>query len=217
MIITAVRHLTPVRFDKGVSDVDKPLSESCDIEGAKLLRNVDNARSKRYKSNGSIPAYRYGFTSPYVRCRQTAKQIQGVAHIWGESVLLRESAHPDQEVLLTHKKLVTVESAFDLRDRVMRFLDFVHSFDGGSVIVVTHGDVLNAFRWCLEGLSLSEFQGLFRDKTNFIPFGCSLTWDNYSNTMTKSTLEDGVLDAIGIRDVTSEWAYSAIPTDFDKD
>ncbi len=217
MIITAVRHLTPVRFDKGVNDVDKPLSESCDIEGSKLLRNVADARREGYPSHGSIPAYRYGFTSPYVRCRQTAKQIQSVAFEWGESTLLRESAHPGQEVLLTHKKLVTVESAFDLRDRVMRFLDFVHSLDGKSVIAVTHGDVLNAFRWCLEGLSLSEFRDLFRDKTNFIPFGCALTWDSHLNTMTKSTLEDGVLDAIGIRDVTSEWAYSAIPTDFDRD
>jgi broad specificity phosphatase PhoE len=109
-----------------------------------------------------------------------------------------------------------VESAFDLRDRVMRFLDFVHDVPCVRVIAVTHGDVLNAFRWCLEGLSLSEFRDLFRDKTNFIPFGCALTWDNGRNTMTKSTLDDGVLDPIAIR-LSSEWAYSAIPTNFDKD
>lgn len=217
MIITAVRHLTPVRFDKGVSDVDKPLSEMRDIEGEKLLRNVADARREGYKPHGSIPAYRYGFTSPYVRCRQTAKQIQSVAFEWGESTLLRESAHPGQEVILTNKHLATAESAFDLRDRVMRFLDFVHSLDGRSVIAVTHGDVLNAFRWCLEGLSLSEFRDLFRDKTNFIPFGCSLTWDSHLKTITKSTLDNGTFYQIAIRHVASEWAYSAIPTDFDKD
>lgn len=215
MIITAVRHLTPVRFDKGVSDVDKPLSEMRDIEGDKLLRNLDESRY--WFPNKNVLAYHYGFTSPYVRCRQTAKQIQGVAHMWGESTLLRESAHPGQEVLLTNKHLATAESAFDLRDRVMRFLDFVHSLDGRSVIAVTHGDVLNAFRWCLEGLSLSEFRDLFRDKTNFIPFGCSLTWDSHLKTMTKSTLDNGTFYQIAIRHVASEWAYSAIPTDFDKD
>lgn len=215
MIITAARHLTPVRFDKGVSDVDKPLSEMRDIEGAKILRNLDEVRY--WSPNKGVPQYTYGFTSPYARCRQTAKQIQSVAYEWGESTLLRESAHPGQEVLLTNKKLVTVESAFDLRDRVMRFLDFVHDIPCIHVIAVTHGDVLNAFRWCLEGLSLSEFRDLFRDKTNFIPFGCALTWDNGRNIMTKSTLDDGVLDPIAIRHVIGEWAYSAIPIDFDKD
>lgn len=215
MIITAVRHLTPVRFDKGVSDVDKPLSEMRDIEGDKLLRNLDESRY--WFPNKNVLAYHYGFTSPYVRCRQTAKQIQSVAYEWGESPLLRESAHPGQEVLLTNKNLVTAESAFDLRDRVMRFLDFVHDVPCVHVIAVTHGDVLNAFRWCLEGLSLSEFRGLFRDKTNFIPFGCALTWDNGRSTMTKSTLDEGVLDPIAIHPVASEWAYSAIPTNFDKD
>jgi hypothetical protein len=214
VIITAVRHLTPIRFDKGVSDVDKPLSEMRDIEGAKLRCNLDGLRY--WSPNKDVPEYTYGFTSPYTRCRQTAKQIQSVAYEWGESTPLRESAHPGQEVLLTHKKLVTVESAFDLRDRVMRFLDFVHDVPCVRVIAVTHGDVLNAFRWCLEGLSLSEFRDLFRDKTNFIPFGCALTWDNGRNTMTKSTLDDGVLDPIAIR-LSSEWAYSAIPTNFDKD
>lgn len=83
MIITAVRHLTPVRFDKGVSDVDKPLSEMRDIEGDKLFRNLDESRY--WFPNKNVLAYHYGFTSPYVRCRQTAKQIQSVAYEWGES------------------------------------------------------------------------------------------------------------------------------------
>lgn len=215
MIITAVRHLTPVRFDKGVSDVDKPLSDSRIIEGVTLRRNLYESRYGSQTEDAR--PYRYGFTSPYARCRQTAKQIQPVAHAWGESTLLRESAHPGQEVLLTNKQLVTAESAFDLRDRVMQFLEFANDLPCVSVISVTHGDVLNAFRWCLEGLSLSEFRDLFRDKANFIPFGCALTWDTGRNTMTKSTLDDGVLDPIGIRPIDSEWVYSATPTNFDKD
>lgn len=52
---------------------------------------------------------------------------------------------------------------------------------------------MNAFRWCLEGLTFEQFVALYTDPINFIGFGHVLKFDTSVNTLDSY---DGVSGAL---------------------
>lgn len=194
MIITVVRHLEPVPLYPNVDagfDIDRPLSDAGKASGGALLDNVLAAGRNIYKT-AFDGVYGNGYVSPYARCRQTAALLTSATHHpfrWYETPELRESAHAPQVSHLRNKLLVNEESTFELRDRVARFMEMVHD-PVYPVLVVTHGDVVNAFRWVIEGLTLEEYRALYADPDNFVPFGCAWTFDTAKRTAERRLLGD---------------------------
>ena len=117
---------------------------------------------------------------------------------------------------LRRKPLVTPESTFDLRDRVSRFLEMVHS-KHDAVLVVTHGDVVNAFRWCIEGLTFTEFVGLYKDSNNFVSFGDAFVFDTGHGSMVRLPARSGAESPLSrtFPPVQDPFAYRAVPTRFE--
>ena len=179
MILTVVRHLEPLPLTAGVNDIDRYLSDVGILTATSLADNVLSALPDRHP-------YLVGSVSPYVRCRHTAALIKDCVNgTWYETVDMRESPHRGQETYVRTKIMSSVESMFDLHDRVMRFLE---RWNGVNMVVVTHGDVLNAFRWCMEGMTLSQFRSLYDDPHNFIPFGTAITFDVVNNVAQRRLL-----------------------------
>lgn len=182
MIITVVRHLEPISPREGVVDVDRPLAYAGNRSAERLLRNVTEG----------VGVYDIGYTSPYARCRSTAAHLNSAVadnRGWYETAELRESAHPGQEVFVRTKALTLPESMFNLRDRIARFLDMVNVPDpAAKILVVTHGDVVNAFRWCIEGLTLDEFRGLHSQSVNMVDIGSAWTFDTRKGELRRTRL-----------------------------
>lgn len=216
MILTVVRHLEPlpvVGAADPLTDLDRPLSREGAAQGDALLRNVraacpDDAPWGR--------AYGAGYVSPYARCRQTAALIaDAVDHgaRWYEVPELRESAHAAQVSRLRTKMLVNEESSFELRDRVARLMSMVHE-STYPVLVVTHGDVVNAFRWVVEGRTLAQYRALYDDPDNYVPFGVAWTFDTVARTAERRLLRDTSPDKmVGIRNTFAHGAdsYRIVP------
>lgn len=175
MIISVVRHLRPIPLHPGADDVIRPLDVA-------IEDNVSELKSSLREHHD------LGFTSPYVRCRDTAAYVNRHADSWYEVPELRESPHYGQETVIRSKLLSAVETMFDLRDRVARFLDELENMNASSALVVTHGDVVNAFRWCIEGHTLDEFKNLYRNVDNFIEFGSVFQFDTINGTTTRTNL-----------------------------
>jgi len=198
MLITVARHLEPVPFAEGgdpLTDLDRPLSEEGRDGGKSLLENVGEA-AKEYRSSAWGGSYGAGYVSPYVRCRQTASLIAPAVSPewrWYESPELRESAHAPQVSRLRGKLFAHEESAFELRDRVARFMALVHDATH-PILVVTHGDVVNAFRWVLEGLTLREYLALYEDPDNFVPFGVAWSFNTDTRVAERRVLGDTTPD-----------------------
>lgn len=198
MILTVVRHLEPVPFDataNPINDIDRPLSAAGAESGVELLSNVLAVRIPRAGFEG---IYGNGYVSPYARCRQTAATLASATHHdwrWYEVPELRESAHGAQVSRLRNKVLVNEESSFELRDRVSRFMSMVHG-SVHPVLVVTHGDVVNAFRWVIEGLTLSQYRELYDDPDNYVPFGVSWAFDTKARTAQRRLLGDTEPDKV---------------------
>lgn len=190
MIITVVRHLEPEPYSHSCPDVDRPLSQAGVSSASSLLDNVSAALSYRNPTHPMMAMYGYGYVSPYARCVSTASLIRsavGDSWSWYETPLLRESPHISQRDTIRRKALSKEESIFDLRDRVSRFLTMIHD-SVSPVLIVTHGDVVNAFRWCIEGLSLRQFRDLFDYPDNFVPFGVAWTFDTSARTAERRVL-----------------------------
>ena len=184
MLLTVVRHLEPVPIVDGtdpIDDLTRPLSTEGSNTATALRDNVrEAANGVRHGSRGiAWGPYGTSYVSPYVRCRQTAAALtpeMSSTSTWYEVPELRESAHAPQVSHVRNKMLVNEESVFELRDRVARFMGMIH----GSVfpvLVVTHGDVVNAFRWVVEGLTFAQYIELYDDPSNFVPFGVAWTFD----------------------------------------
>lgn len=211
MIITVVRHLEPVPLYPNVNagfDIDRPLSDAGKASGDDLLRNV-LAAGKDVPSIGYDGVYGNGYVSPYARCRQTAALLTSATHHpfrWYEVPELRESAHAPQVSRLRNKLLVGEESTFELRDRVARFMSMMHD-PVFPALVVTHGDVVNAFRWVIEGLTLAEYRALYDDPDNFVPFGCAWTFDTAKRTAERRLLGDTEPDVV--REIRNRFAHGS--------
>ena len=200
MLITVVRHLEPVPVSSvadPITDIDRPLSDAGVEAGESLLANV-RAAAEEY---GRLPwgnAYGTGYTSPYVRCRQTATLIATAVSPewrWHEVPELRESAHAPQVSRLRRKLLVNEESTFELRDRVARFMSLVHGATY-PVLVVTHGDVVNAFRWVIEGMTFAQYREMYDDPDNFVPFGAAWSFNTDTRVAERRVLGDTSPDKV---------------------
>ena len=195
-----VRHLEPVPVSPvadPITDIDRPLSEVGADAGVSLLANVRSA-AEGYRSSAWGSTYGAGYVSPYVRCLQTASAIAPAVSPewrWYEVPELRESAHDPQVSRLRNKLLVSEESTFELRDRVARFMTLVHGATY-PVLVVTHGDVVNAFRWVIEGLTLREYRELYDDPDNFVPFGTVWAFDTDTRVAERRVLGDTEPDKV---------------------
>lgn len=172
MKLTVIRHLEPIPWLPGCNDISRELMHISQDVIATLRHSL-------------YPVYDYGFYSPYKRCVQTAKTVEDFALLWHESTDLRESAYPPQQERLGRKLLVREESVFDTKDRVSQFLTNLRSVRPSAALVITHGDVVNAFRWCLEGLTLREYSALFNTPDNFVGFGSALNYDLAEGIVTK--------------------------------
>ena len=218
MLITVARHLEPVPLAEGddpLTDLDRPLSEAGRASGEALLENVRKA-SEAYGSSAWAGSYGAGYVSPYARCRQTASLIAPAVSAewrWYESPELRESAHAPQVSRLRNKLFAHEESAFELRDRVARFMALVHGAKY-PILVVTHGDVVNAFRWVVEGLTLQEYRALYDDPDNFVPFGVAWSFNTDTRVAERRVLGDTSPDkVVDIRSQFDSWAgsYRLVP------
>lgn len=197
--ITVVRHLEPLPLIVGGNDIDRELSAQGIADAESLLANVKAAVDSD-DVHPYLRKYGEGMSSPYARCLSTAKLIKDAVDTswrWFEIPELRESAHREQKVTLRNKTLTHEESTFDLHDRVARFLKMIHQTVTPRLIV-THGDVVNAFRWCIEGMTLRQYRDLFNDPDNFVPFGCAWTFDTDKRIAERrvlgSTTPDKVVD-----------------------
>lgn len=218
MLITVARHLEPVPLAEGddpLTDLDRPLSEAGRASGEALLANVRAAAV----ASGRLPwgnAYGTGYASPYVRCRQTATLIATAVSPewrWHEVPELRESAHAAQVSRLRRKLLVNEESTFELRDRVARFMSLVHGATY-PILVVTHGDVVNAFRWVIEGMTFAQYRELYDDPDNFVPFGAAWSFNTETSVAERRVLGDTSPDkVVDIRSQFDSWAgsYRLVP------
>lgn len=211
MLITVVRHLEPVPVSSvadPITDIDRPLSDAGVASGESLMANVRVAA----EVHGRLPwgdAYGTGYTSPYARCLQTAALVASAVSPewrWHEVPELRESAHAPQVSRLRNKLLVNEESTFELRDRVARFMSLVHGATY-PVLVVTHGDVVNAFRWVIEGLTLQEYRALYDDPDNFVPFGAAWSFNTDTRVAERRVLGDTSPDKI--TEVKNRFAHGA--------
>lgn len=177
MIITAVRHLEPFPLTPGGNDVDRPLA---------AIQSEDIALLKQAVGYG----YDLALVSPYRRCLQTAERIKDCSTVWMESADLRESAHPGQEFTVRNKVLTHVESGFELRDRVSRLLRELYGSPHEEVLLVTHGDVINALRWCIENWSLTKYRSAFNDPSNYVGFGSVWTFNTFQGVMERRESPD---------------------------
>ena len=188
MKITVVRHL---EAGPAESDVDRQL-----IPQYQDTLDTFKHTVRGTDQHGMASYFSHAFVSPYVRTRQTLEILNGTYGLAFESTDLRESAHSGYGVdARLHGKLLTSEeSVFECKDRVHRFLGTLSRMEGvTSALDVTHGDVVNAFRWCLEGLTFEQFVALYADPINFIGFGHVLKFDTSVNTMDSY---DGVSGAL---------------------
>jgi len=200
MLITVVRHLEPVPVSPvadPITDIDRPLSDAGVDAGASLLANVQ-APAVEYGSIAWGGSYGAGYVSPYARCLHTATLIASAVSPewkWYEVPELRESAHAPQVSRLRNKMLVAEESVFELRDRVARFMSLVHDA-AYPVLAVTHGDVVNAFRWVIEGLTLRGYRALYDDPDNFVPFGVAWSFNTDTRIAERRVLGDTSPDKV---------------------
>lgn len=195
--ITVVRHLEPLPIIVGGNDIDRELSAQGIADAESLLANVKAAVDSD-DVHPYLRKYGEGMSSPYARCLSTAKLIKDAVDTswrWFEVPELRESAHREQKVTLRNKTLTHEESTFDLHDRVARFLKMIHQ-PVTPRLIVTHGDVVNAFRWCIEGMSLRQYRELFTDPDNFVPFGCAWTFDIDKNVAERRVLGSTTPDKV---------------------
>lgn len=185
MLITVIRHLHTEPIGSHHHDIDRALSPTGEALRASLRKCLKNG-------------YDVGYVSPYLRCRQTAEALKDYATSWYEHAELRESAHRGQEERLRGKFLVLPESGFDARDRAVRFLEFLLREKSlvrcESAIVVTHGDMVNALRWAIQGRSLAEYREWFEDKKNFVDFGSTWHFDTKIGSLSRWNVEKLELD-----------------------
>ncbi len=131
------------------------------------------------------PAFAAGVTSPYVRCRETAGHL-GLPTNWHMDVNVRERWWGAFDVMpvsernakyaaeFRHKRSDALywtplngESIADVYIRAERALARTARLaDGGSAIIVTHGDTMAAYRYLIEQMSVEEWTTWRTGKTS---------------------------------------------------